>query len=140
MQPFAPEGPRRELASASILVVEDDFLIGLQLKTVLEEAGAEVIGPFRTGAEALASLRRNVPRLALLDIRLEGETAGLVAEELARRGVPLAFYTGQLLTDPICANWPSAPIIGKPAPPEAVVQVLAALLFAGGRQPGLLAG
>jgi DNA-binding response OmpR family regulator len=130
MRASAHEGKARGLSGEVVLVVEDEFLIGLQLQITLEDAGAEVCGPFATVGEALDLIARQDLSAALLDIRIGKETIGPVAEELARRRVPFAFYTGQLLTDPIRARWPDSPIICKPAQAETIVYTLAGLIDA----------
>jgi ActR/RegA family two-component response regulator len=62
----------REVGSpsvASILIVEDEPLLGRQLARSLEAAGHDVrLAP--TAAEALAAVREDPPDLALLDLRL----------------------------------------------------------------------
>ena len=82
------------------------------------------------GARGLDLIARQPLSVALLDIRIGKETIGPVAEELARRDVPFAFYTGQLLTDPIRVRWPDSPIICKPAQAEAIVATLVDLIEA----------
>ena len=124
------EGMSGPLSGEVVLVVEDEFLIGLQLQITLEDAGAEVCGPFATVREALDLIARQPLSVALLDIRIGKETIGPVAEELARRDVPFAFYTGQLLTDPIRVRWPDSSIICKPAQAEAIVATLVDLIEA----------
>src|SRR5437763_16225649 len=42
------------LSGTAVLVLEDDFLILSELESVLQDAGARVIGPFRRLKEALA--------------------------------------------------------------------------------------
>src|SRR5689334_8462332 len=71
-----------------ILVVEDEFLIGLLVADALTAAGFRLIGPLATLAEALDSVRSKSFDAALLDIQLaHGEDVYPVAEVLAR--VPL---------------------------------------------------
>jgi DNA-binding NarL/FixJ family response regulator len=81
--------------TASILVVEDDFLIGMQTESALTDAGFHVIGIATTAQEAVALAREHKPALALMDIRLSGERDGIeVAEELFRElGVRCIFAT-----------------------------------------------
>jgi DNA-binding response OmpR family regulator len=118
----------RRLNGARILVVEDDFLILLELETVLSEAGAQIAGACRTVTEALALAREQEFDAALLDLRVGREAITPVARCLVERGVPFAFYTGQAETDPIRAQWPDCAIIAKPAIPRLIVAALAGLV------------
>jgi DNA-binding response OmpR family regulator len=109
-------------------VVEDDFIIAIELEAILAEAGAEVVGPCQTVNDALAAVRERRVTAAILDVRLGGETIAPVAAELARRGIPFLFYTGQVETDPIRAQWPGCIIVSKPARAGSIVSAVASLL------------
>jgi DNA-binding response OmpR family regulator len=79
-----------------ILIVEDDFLLGLSLAEALHEGGHRVLGPASCRVEALGLLAGEAPQLALVDIELRGGDSGIeLAAELRRRGVPCVFATGQ---------------------------------------------
>ncbi|WP_141701605.1 hypothetical protein [Methyloceanibacter marginalis] len=71
-----------------ILVVEDEFLIALDIVAALENAGHAVIGPASTVGDALAAIEREPLRGALLDAHLGGESAGQIADLLARADSP----------------------------------------------------
>jgi len=116
------------LQGAHVLVVEDDFLISLELTSVLTAAGADIVGPSHTVADALALVDRNHITVAILDVRLGGDTVAPLARDLTRRKIPFVFYTGQVHNDPIWREWPSSQIISKPAPPGSLVAALAALV------------
>lgn len=77
-----------------ILVVEDEFLIALDIVAALENAGVSVAGPASTVGDALAAIESEPLRGALLDAHLGGESAGRVADALAARGLPFAFVSG----------------------------------------------
>jgi DNA-binding NtrC family response regulator len=69
----------RPTEAPRILIVEDDYVVGLELEGGLAEAGFIVVGPANSAAEAirLAGLER--PMLALMDIRLAGRRDGIAA-------------------------------------------------------------
>src|SRR5512144_3230685 len=96
----------RTLSGARVLVVEDEAIIGFELQATFTDAGAQVIGPSLTLTEAFALASHENLSAAVLDIRLGRETIGPVARHLAARGIPFLFYTGQVETDPIQAEWP----------------------------------
>ena len=79
---------RRPLTGKTILVVEDDFLVGHDLRTFLEDAGAAVVGPVGDVTQACTVARERAIDGAVLDVRLWTETAAPVAVELATRDVP----------------------------------------------------
>jgi DNA-binding response OmpR family regulator len=118
----------RELSGARILVVEDEALIAFELQASLTDAGAQVIGPSLTVAEAFVLAGRETLSAAILDVRLGRDTIAPVARKLAARGIPFLFYTGQVETNPIREEWPHCKIISKPAPRRALVGAVVALL------------
>jgi DNA-binding response OmpR family regulator len=125
--------PSLELSEAAlggvrVLVVEDEFLIAMELVALLEEAGAEIVGPCANVREALSAAGGEQFSVAILDLRLGGELASPVARELSRRGVPFIFYTGQAHSDPILAEWPHVKVMAKPASPKQIVDAIARLL------------
>jgi len=79
----------------TVLVVEDDYFIAMELCRNLEEAGAEVVGPIGRVGEALARIART-DRLdgALLDLNLHGSMSFPIADKLRERDVPFVFATG----------------------------------------------
>ncbi|MEA3065023.1 MAG: hypothetical protein QOJ27_1469 [Sphingomonadales bacterium] len=62
-----------------ILLVEDDFLVGMEMETGLEEAGYEVAGVAATAEEAVALAAERRPALVVMDIRLASERDGVDA-------------------------------------------------------------
>ena len=66
----------------SVLVVEDEFLVALDMETILVDAGFEVLGPVGSVAEALRLIGDQKPDAALLDNNLNGQSVGPVAAAL----------------------------------------------------------
>jgi CheY-like chemotaxis protein len=67
---------------ASIMVVEDEGIVALQIKESLEARGYDVPVVVHSGEEALRRVTQTEPDLIVLDIRLRGEMSGI---EVARR-------------------------------------------------------
>jgi DNA-binding NarL/FixJ family response regulator len=67
------------LLQAPILVVEDDFLVAMQIEAALTEAGFALTGTAASGEEALAMAAAIRPGLVLMDIRLAGKMDGVDA-------------------------------------------------------------
>jgi DNA-binding NtrC family response regulator len=85
---------QKSLEGRRILVVEDEFLIAMEVEDILRASGAEVVGPFGRVEPALGAVQKEVLDGAVLDVRLDGETSEQVAAELISRGVPVLLTTG----------------------------------------------
>jgi CheY-like chemotaxis protein len=88
----------RELAAqiaTSVLIIEDEALIALDLQALVENLGHKVIGVARTRTEAGAIGRTGSPGLILADIQLADGTSGLdaVNDLLNTFEVPVIFIT-----------------------------------------------
>ena len=62
-----------------ILLVEDDFLVGMEVETGLRDAGYEVAGIAATAEEAVELAGQRRPALVVMDIRLAGDRDGVDA-------------------------------------------------------------
>jgi DNA-binding response OmpR family regulator len=116
------------LRTAHILVLEDSFLILMELESVLLDAGAEAVWTCRNVTEALRALAEQDVDAAMLDLQLQREVSVPVARALTQRGVPFFFYTGQLDTGAVRAEWPDCLIVSKPAEPRKIVATMAGLI------------
>jgi CheY-like chemotaxis protein len=87
---------RSSLEGRCLLVVEDEYMIAIDLVSFLEDLGADVIGPAGSVAEGLELVEHHGSRvdIALLDVNLRGELVFPVADALAAQGVPIIFTTG----------------------------------------------
>ncbi|HET8700584.1 MAG TPA: response regulator [Nitrococcus sp.] len=112
----------------SVLIVEDEFLIAMDLKRMLERYGWQVIGPVATGQAALRLLEDELPSVALLDVNLGIELVTPVAEVLKARNVPFAIasayespeeFGGEVLA--------GIPNVGKPTAERRLLSALAQL-------------
>ena len=113
------------LDGARVLVVEDEAILAMELESILCEAGAQAVTLCRTVEGALAALAKNGVAAAILDVRVGREP---VARQLARRGTPFLFYTGQIGNDPALEAWPRCRVITKPAPAKVIVSAVRDLL------------
>ena len=74
-----PEARASPASSPCILLVEDDFLVGMEMETGLAEAGYEVAGIAATAEEAVAIATERRPALVVMDIRLASARDGVDA-------------------------------------------------------------
>jgi response regulator NasT len=65
-----------------VVIAEDEAIIRLDLKEILEEEGYEVVGETGRGDEAVALVKANKPDLAILDIRMPGMDGLAAAREI----------------------------------------------------------
>jgi two-component system, response regulator PdtaR len=82
------------LSGRRILVVEDQYLIAMEVEDILRSLGAEVVGPFPRLHPAFQAVRHEELHGAVLDVRLDGETINDLAALLVARGVPVLLMTG----------------------------------------------
>jgi DNA-binding response OmpR family regulator len=100
-----------DLAGRSILVVEDEALVRLDVTGRLQDAGATVLSASRLDkALDLAGY----PNLSagVLDFDLGSTDSTAVCWKLVDRRIPFMFHTGRIYT--AFRQWPSAPVILKP--------------------------
>ena len=116
------------LQGARVLVVEDDPLLLLELESILQDAGAEIVACCRNVKDGLMAVEKNGVAAAILDVRIGRTTIAPVARQLAERGTPFLFYTGQVENDPALAEWSDHVVLSKPARPATIVAAVALLL------------
>ena len=83
-----------DLEGLCVLVVEDEFLLAMELEALLEQRGCRVLGPVATIDRALAVLDNHRPAAAVLDVNLKGTRATPIAAALQDRRVPFVLVTG----------------------------------------------
>jgi two-component system, response regulator PdtaR len=113
-----------------ILVVEDEFLIAMELDITLGRAGFRVLGPAANVSAALKLLRADRPEAAVLDVDLAGEWVTPVAEVLRAMIVPCILSSGYGAAD--LRAWPvlrDAVNIRKPLRPELLLKELRGVLW-----------
>ena len=109
------------IEACRVLVVEDEFFLAHDLCEELSAAGAEVVGPAGSLAEALdLATRTAAADVALLDVNLRHQTVHPILSMLRKQGVPCLLLTGDpaALTDPGLAG---LPLMEKPVAAERVV-------------------
>jgi CheY-like chemotaxis protein len=87
------------LLGRRILLVEDEYVIAMEMERWLRGAGAEVIGPVSNVEHALDRIATEANSLdaAILDVNLgHGERVYPIADRLDALGVPYLFATGDV--------------------------------------------
>ena len=65
-----------------VVIAEDEAIVRLDLKEILEEEGYEVVGETGRGDEAVELVRKHHPELAILDIKMPGMDGLTAAKEI----------------------------------------------------------
>lgn len=112
------------LRGRSILVVEDEPLIGLDIRTALELAGAHVTAT-TTVRHALILVEHDGLAAAIMDHALADGDSTELCVRMKARGIPYVSYSGY---DPVKGASPDAPHVGKPASMDVLLAALDGLL------------
>lgn len=106
-----------------MLVVEDEFMIGMLIEETLADKGCVVVGPFTNVSDALQAAATCILDGAILDVNLRGEKVYPVAELLDSRGIPFVLLSGYG-ADAIPADRPTWRACGKPFGPGELIEML----------------
>ena len=82
------------LAGRRILVVEDEYFIAEEIRALLAELGATVVGPLSDQPKAIAMLSDTQIDCAVLDIDVSGRAIFPLIHELRERGIPWLYVSG----------------------------------------------
>lgn len=114
------------LSGKSVLIVEDEFLIGLMLVKEITGAGGTSVGPVTTVADALKEIDSRTIDLVILDAKLVDGSGADLAVCLDDRRVPYVVVSGY---DEV--NLPDglrrAPFIAKPISVPVLLQTIEGL-------------
>jgi len=117
------------MAGRRVLVVEDNFLLAMEIEDLLARQDCVVLGPVGTIEHALALLERETPPdVAVLDVDLQGRVVTPVAAALRARDVPYLLVTGYAdlqLGDP---ELQGRPRLDKPVSDQALLRMLVELV------------
>ncbi len=117
--------------ATDVLIIEDEPLIALDLRGVVEELGHQVTAVARTHREAVEAIKSAEPGLILADIQLADGSSGLdaVNEILAAVSAPVIFITAY--PERFLTGEPPEPafLIAKPFSVESLKAVISQALF-----------
>src|SRR5262245_51211685 len=85
---------RRSTMKRSVLIVEDEPIVALEIESLLARAGFAIQGCAGSIEKALALVDDRHCDAAVLDANLRGRSVGPVAAALQRRGTPFLFVSG----------------------------------------------
>jgi DNA-binding response OmpR family regulator len=111
----------------SVVVLEDEALIALDVEQTLRDAGFNVLAVMSSCADALEWLEANSPNVAVLDIELRDGNCAAAVEQLCERDIPFVVHSGSSFSsdyhDPIFlkGRW-----VMKPSDPSELTNAVAA--------------
>jgi DNA-binding response OmpR family regulator len=112
------------LVGRSVLVVEDEPLIALELKELFEHGGARVHVAF-TPIDALRLVEETSLSVAVLDFGSRGDDNAPLCRTLHALGIPFMYYSG---FDDLDDELLGAPIVTKPARAETLITAITQLV------------
>lgn len=107
-----------------VLLCEDEAIVALDLKFMLEDLGFDVIGPFADMKSAKGSLDTSLPDIAVLDVNLRDGQVFPLADMLMKEGVQLIFHSGHVNSLEISRRYPGAETCMKPVDPAKLKNAL----------------
>jgi CheY-like chemotaxis protein len=114
------------LADRSVLLVEDEPLIALDVCEGLGAAGANVIAGRNVG-DALRLIEQAEITAAIVDVRLGADDCSGACRALVSRQIPFVFYTAYSIA-PALERWPDVAVVDKPANTREIVAAVAELV------------
>ncbi|MCP1244711.1 GAF domain-containing protein [Acetobacter cerevisiae] len=122
------QADRMRLQDKSVLIVEDQLLIAMDVEQALADHGLSDVLTVSSVYEALQAIRTHHPDLALLDFNLGDETSTDVARTLRERGIPFLFATGYADRSMIPTEFHDVPVVRKPYSPATLIREMEKLI------------
>ena len=113
-----------EIAQPTVLVVEDEFLIALDLSETVRDLGYRVEGPYAGTDHALIAVDQHLPDVAILDVMTADGEVFPLADMLSQKGVPIIFHSGHVAESDVCTRYPNAIACAKPCPPDHLIKMI----------------
>lgn len=107
-----------------VLVVEDEFIIALDVSETVRDLGYALEGPYADKENAFHAIEDELPDCAILDVfTADGEVYPL-ADALTKAGVPIIFHSGHVSPGEVRQRYPEAWACAKPCSPDKLIDVL----------------
>ncbi|MEY3553818.1 MAG: hypothetical protein RL735_2166 [Pseudomonadota bacterium] len=107
-----------------VMVLEDETMIATLIKTIIEDQGWSVAGPFRTNRESLEWLEGERPDAALIDFNIADGHSALTARRLRELGIPFIVLSGYPKSMARHEELQAAPWLEKPFSEESIIRAL----------------
>jgi ActR/RegA family two-component response regulator len=114
-----------DLSGVSVLIVEDETYVALDLAAAVECAGGLVLGPVATVREALELARQLPVAAAIVDVELPDGHIGPVLDVLLATRTTVVVHSAVGLPSEIAALHPQVPVFMKPTQPSVIIMLIA---------------
>ena len=111
------------LRGLSILVVEDEYFIAMQIADTITRCGGAVVGPAANLEKARDLARQETVDGVILDLMLNGKTSLPFADELMSRSTPVILATGYAQSQ-LPEQYSKFPQVTKPLREAALVKLI----------------
>jgi CheY-like chemotaxis protein len=113
--PSGEETKTSSFPGLRVMVAEDEWLLALEIQTLLSELGCTVMGPATNLIDAQRLAEEQSFDVALLDVRFQyNDTSYLIAQILKNKRIRFAYMTAYSECDLRLWNMPKAFILQKP--------------------------
>lgn len=107
-----------------VLIMEDEFIVALDLSDMAQDLGFAVDGPFATLADGVRAVTACRPDAAILDVQLADSEVFPLADRLIELGVPIIFHSGHADAGALLARYPGAHSAAKPCASNVLAEYL----------------
>lgn len=117
-----------ELAGKRLLVLEDEYLIGLELERIAEECGTKSVHVVSTIDQLMSWINSGqICDLAILEVEARGVSSLKAASLLRTRDIPLLFTSAYDADLSGIAEFAGTPVVGKPYGRSQIIRAVASL-------------
>jgi CheY-like chemotaxis protein len=110
----------------SVLIVEDNVFLAVDLSEAIEELDGRVVGPTNRISQALELLASEQIAAAIVDGHLTDLDVVMLTTKLTQLGVPFVIQAESDLPETVGFLHPQVPVLRKPIHPRAVLSCLLA--------------
>ncbi|KAB2954835.1 MAG: response regulator [Rhizobiaceae bacterium] len=121
------------LEGLRLLIVEDEFLIAMDVEQLCRDHGAVDVVVIGTAADLVTASTSAGFDAAILDVMVEGQPTLDFARGLAEHGIPFVFATGYSDRGDVFSAFPDVRVVGKPYTGDEIVEALATAVAAARR-------
>lgn len=117
---------QQPFAGLTVLVLEDEYLIAMEIEQICKEAGAADVRLAGSLDEAVMLSGTTEPDVVVIDLNLRGESTLDFARSLREQAVPFLFATGMADLSGIKAEFSAVTVVKKPYDSSTLVNAIAA--------------
>lgn len=113
------------LSDLNILVLEDEFLIAMDVEQICRDHGAQDVTIVQNLGHLPEDEVLGAFDAAVVDLMLNGRSTLEVASRMRESGVPIVFASGYTDMQEILSDFPETPLVSKPYAGADLVEAIA---------------